>query len=166
MPQARAGRLILVMAIAGAALGARDACAQRLTVAGDRFAVDGSPRFLTFISYFGAMGAADVAADFEFLKDAGFDGVRIWPNSPEGPQLMRTDGTLDPSSLQRLIEIVERARDRRLVVDVTFTAEHISGMNADTYRRAIAAATSALLPYRHLLVDIENERNIYGPFGR
>lgn len=154
------------MAIGVVALAARDACAQRLTVVGDRFAVDGSPRFLTFISYFGAMGAADVAADLQFLKDAGFDGVRIWPNSPEGPQLMRADGTLEPSAQQRLTEILERARDRRLVVDVTFTAEHISGMNADAYRRAIAAATSALLPYRHLLVDIENERNIYGPFGR
>src|SRR4051812_22000269 len=112
------------------------------------------------------MGAADVAADFQFLRDAGFDGVRIWPNSPEGPQLMRGNGTLDPSALQRLTDILDRARDRRLVVDVTFTAEHIGGMNADAYRAAIAAATSALLPYRHILVDIENERNIYGPFGR
>src|SRR5215510_6969200 len=155
MPQARAGRLILVMAIAGAALGARDACAQQLTVAGDRFAIDGSPRFLTFISYFGAMGAADLAADFQFLKDAGFDGVRIWPNSPEGPQLMRGDGTLDPSALRRLTEILDRARDRRLIVDVTFTAEHINGMSAAVYRTAIAAATTALLPYRHILIDIE-----------
>jgi hypothetical protein len=154
------------MAIVIISLAARNACAQRLSVAGDRFAIDGSPRFLTFISYFGAMGAADVAADFQFLKDAGFDGVRIWPNSPEGPQLMRGDGSLDPSALRRLTEILEGARDRRLIVDVTFTAEHINGMSAAVYRTAITAATTALLPYRHILVDIENERNIYGPFGR
>src|SRR5215475_1317148 len=123
MRQARAGRLIGLAAIAVVTLVGRNASAQRLSVAGDRFAIDGSPRFLTFISYFGAMGAADVAADFQFLKDAGFDGVRIWPNSPEGPQLMRGDGTLDPSALQRLTEILDRSRDRRLVVDVTFTAE-------------------------------------------
>src|SRR5262245_38954467 len=166
MFQPRAGRAIVVIAIAIITLVARTACAQRLTVAGDRFAIDGTPRFLTFISYFGAMGAADVGADLQFLKDAGFDGVRIWPNSPEGPQLMRGDGSLDPAALSRLTEILDRARDRRLIVDVTFTAEHISGMNAGVYRTAIAAATTALLPYRHILVDIENERNIYGPFGR
>jgi hypothetical protein len=165
MRQARAGQLISVAAIVVLTLAAGNAGAQRLTVVGDRFAIDGSPRFLTFISYFGAMGAANVVADFQFLKDAGFDGVRIWPNSPEGPQLMRENGTLDSSALRRLTEILERARDRGLVVDVTFTAEHISGLNADTYRAAIAAATSALLPYRHILIDIENERNIYGPFG-
>jgi hypothetical protein len=159
-------RLVAVAAIVIASLLARTACAQQLTIAGDRFAIDGSPRFLTFISYFGAMGAADLTADFQFLKEAGFDGVRIWPNSPEGPQLMRGDGSLDPAGLRRLVEILDRAGDRRLIVDVTFTAEHISGMTAAVYRTAIAAATSALLPYRHILVDIENERNIYGPFGR
>jgi hypothetical protein len=164
--QARAARLASVAAIVAVTLVARNACAQRLSVAGDRFAIDGTPRFLTFISYFGAMGAADVVADFQFLKDAGFDGVRIWPNSPEGPQLMRGDGSLDQSALRRLTEILDRARDRRLIVDVTFTAEHINGMSAAVYRTAIAAATTALLPYRHILVDIENERNIYGPFGR
>jgi hypothetical protein len=152
--------------IAIVALLTGDASAQSLTVAGDRFAVDGSPRFLTFISYFGAMGAQDVVADFQFLKESGFDGVRIWPNSPEGPQLMRADGSLDPSGLRRLLEILDRARDRRLIVDVSFTAEHINGLTATVYRTAIASATTALLPYRNLLIDIENERNIYGPFGR
>jgi len=144
----------------------RDASAQQLTIAGDRFAVDGSPRFLTFISYFGAMGAADAAADLQFVKDAGFDGVRIWPNSPGNPQLMRGDGRLDPAGLSRLLEILDRARDQRLIVDVTFTAEHISGLNASGYRTAIASASQALLPYRNVIVDIENERNLYGPFGR
>jgi len=159
-------RLIGLVAIATLALAVRTASAQRLAVAGDRFVVDDSPRFLTFISYFGAMGAADVVADFQFLKDAGFDGVRIWPNSPEGPQLMRGDGRLDPSGLSRLLAILDRASERRLIVDVSFTAEHISGMSAVVYRSAIASATDALLPYRNVLIDIENERNLYGPFGR
>src|SRR5256712_2245308 len=166
MPPSRPTRFFSLAVIAIVALLARDASAQRLTVAGDRFAVDGSPRFLTFISYFGAMGAADVAADFQFLKDAGFDGVRIWPNSPEAPQLMRGDGSLDPSGLQRLLAILDRARERRLIVDVSFTAEHIGGLTAAAYRTAIASSTSALLPYRNVLIDIENERNLYGPFGR
>ena len=165
MPLSRTTRVLLA-AIAAVAIGTSEARAQRLTVSGDRFVVDGSPRFLTFISYFGAMGAQDVVADFQFLKESGFDGVRIWPNSPEGPQLMRADGSLDPPALQRLIEILDRARARRLIVDVSFTAEHIGGLTASMYRTAIAAAANAMLPYRNILVDIENERNIYGPFGR
>jgi len=126
MRPSRATRVFLA-ALAALAIGTGEALAQRLTIAGDRFAVDGSPRFLTFISYFGAMGAQDVAADLQFLKESGFDGVRIWPNSPEGPQLIRADGSLDQSNLRRLLDILDRARDRRLIVDVTFTAEHIDG---------------------------------------
>jgi len=148
------------------ALAPREAFGQRLTIAGDRFAVDGSPRFLTFISYFGVMGGTDVVGDFQFLKEAGFDGVRIWPNSPEGPQLMRSDGRLNPGELNRLLEILDRALERRLIVDVSFTARHVDGLNASAYRTAIASATDALRPYRNVLIDIENERNLYGPFGR
>jgi len=149
------------------ALAPCDAWAQRLTVAGDRFAVDGSPRFLTFISYFDAMGAADVGADLQFLKDAGFDGVRIWPNSLEdGPKLMRGDGALNPGELNRLLEILNHAVQRRLIVDVSFNAKDIPDLSASEYRAAIAAAADALRPYRNVLIDIQNERNIYGPFGR
>jgi hypothetical protein len=157
----------LVAIVALVALAPCDAWAQRLTVAGDRFAVDGSPRFLTFISYFDAMGAIDVGADLQFIKDAGFDGIRIWPNSLEdGPKLMRSDGALKPVELNRLLEILNLAVERRLIVDVSFSAKDIPDLNAADYRAAIAAAASALRPYRNVLIDIQNERNIYGPFGR
>lgn len=148
------------------ALLAARADAQQLGIAGQRFTIDGAPRFLTFISYFGSMGAQDVGADLDFLKSAGFDGVRIWPNSPEGPQLMRGDGQLDGTNLARLLGILDAARARRIVVDVSFTAEHIGGLSADLYRTAIVRAVEAMRPYPNILVDIENERNLYGPFGR
>jgi hypothetical protein len=154
------------LALVAFTLVAATAEAQRLGIDGQRFTVDGSPRFLTFISYFGAMGARDVAADLEFLKSSGFDGVRIWPNSPEGPQLMRGDGQLDPDNLARLTTILERARDRRMIVDITFTAEHVAGLSAGVYRDAMVRAAGALRPYANVLIDIENERNLYGPFGR
>jgi hypothetical protein len=147
-----------------AAPGAR---AQSLAVLGDRFTVDGQPRFLTFISYFGAMGADNVTADLRFIRSRGFDGVRIWPNLQSGsPPLMNTDGTLHPEGLDRLRFILDRARDQHLIVDVTFTAEHIAGLDAASYRTGILAATAALRPYDSLLFDIENERDVYGPFGR
>jgi hypothetical protein len=53
--------------------------AQTLSIQGDRFAVDGTPRFLTFISYFGAMGAGNLTADLRLIKSKGFRRIRIWP---------------------------------------------------------------------------------------
>src|SRR5436190_14924915 len=82
---ARFVRIIVLIALL---LCAKRADAQTLTIQGDRFAIDGTPTFLLFMSYFGAMGAPNVAADFHFLHAAGFNGVRIWPNLDTGPQLM------------------------------------------------------------------------------
>ena len=134
--------------------------AQKLSIQGDRFAVDGAPRFLTFISYFGAMGAPNIPADFRFLHSMGFDGVRIWPNLDTGPQLMNGDGSLRPEGLSRLLFILDQAKLERLVVDVTFTYEHIPGMTPATARIGIAAATEALRAYDNILFDIQNERNV------
>src|SRR5262249_12986252 len=142
------------------------ALAQTLTVQGDRFLVDGTSRFLVFISYFGALGAENVTADLRYFRSKGFDAVRIWPNVFTGPQLMRSDGTLDAGSLARLQFVLDRARDERLIVDVSFTAEHIPGLDAARFKDGILATTAALKPYRNLLFDIQNERNVYGPFGR
>src|SRR5439155_10372130 len=122
--------------------------------------IDGTPKFLTFISYFAAMGAPNVAADLHMLRGFGFDGVRIWPNLDTGPQLMNGDGTLRPDELARLRFILDQARLEHLVVDVTFTYEHIPGMTPATARVGILAATSALRSYDNLLFDIENERNV------
>ena len=143
--------------------GATAVRAQSLSIQSDKFAVDGAPRFLTFISYFGAMGAGNVAADFKFLRSRGFDGVRIWPLVFTGPQLMNGDGSLRPEALDRLLFILDRARDERLIVDISFTGEHIPGLDARRFRDGILATAAALRSYPNVLFDIENERNIYGP---
>jgi hypothetical protein len=150
------GLLAIVMACAGS-LPAR---AQTLSIQGDRFAIDGSPKFLVFMSFFGAMGAPNIAQDFKLLRSLGFDGVRIWPNLDTGPQLMNGDGSLRSDELQRLKFILERARDERLVVDVSFTYEHISGMTPATALTGIVNATNELRSYNHILFDIQNERNV------
>ena len=142
------------------------ASAQVLTVQGDRLAVDGTPKFLVFVSYFGALGADNPAADLQYFKSKGFDGIRIWPTVFTGPQLMRADGSIVPDSLARLKYVLDRASDLRLVVDVSFTAEHIPGLDAARFRDGIMAATQELKSYRNLLFDIQNERNVYGPFRR
>jgi len=151
-------RLLLILL--ALATFAPDARAQKLTVQGDRFAIDGTPRFLVFMSFFGAMGAPNIAQDLHFLKSAGFDGVRIWPNLDTGPQLMNGDGSLRPDELRHLKFILDKARDERMVVDVTFTYEHISGMTPATALTGIVNATNELRSYDNILFDIQNERNV------
>src|SRR5207245_287100 len=131
------GRLTALLSVASAAvflLPAR-ASAQRLSIDGDQFAIDGSRRFLSFITYFDGMNALDVAGDLQFLRDAGFDGVRLWPTR----ELVRADGSLDPDGLSRLQFVLDRARERRMLVDVTFTAEHVAGLDAAQFRAAMVA---------------------------
>ena len=146
--------------LAVVALCATEAQAQKLTIQGDRFAVDGTPRFLTFITLFDAMGEPNTIADLHLLRSLGFDGIRIWPNLDTGPQLMNRDGSLGPEALKRLLFILDQARLEHLLVDVTFTYEHVSGMTPVTARTGILAATSALRSYDNLLFDIQNERNV------
>src|SRR5207244_10600267 len=129
-------------------LAATHADAQTLSIQGDRFAVDGVPKFLTFISYYGGMGAPDVAADFRFMRSRGFDGIRLWPNLSTGPQLPNGDGSLRPDVLSRLLFILDRARDERITVDGTFTAAHVGGMTAPGARSGTAARAGAAKPYR------------------
>src|SRR5262249_53779349 len=152
-------RVIFALALT-LCLASRDASAQKLSIQGDRFAVDGQPKFLVFISFFGAMGAPNIAQDLKFLRSAGFDGVRIWPNLDTGPQLMNGDGSLRPDELQHLKFILDRAREEGLIVDVSFTHEHISGMTIDTALTGIVNATEALRQYDNILFDIQNERNV------
>jgi len=140
--------------------------AQTLSIQDDRFAVDGQPRFLTFISYFGAMGAGNLTADLHLIRSKGFDGIRIWPLLFTGPQLMNADGTLRPDALTRLLFVLDRARDERLIVDVSFTGEHIPGLDARHFRDGVLATAAALRPYDNILFDIENESDIYGPGDR
>jgi hypothetical protein len=152
-PLLLAGPLLIV-------LSPIEAQAQKLTIQGDRFAVDGEPRFLTFMTMFGAMAAPDIAADMQTVRALGFDGVRIWPNLDTGPQLMNGDGTLKPDELERLRLILDEARKQRILVDVSFTFEHIRGLDAARARVGIAAATEALRSYDNFLIDIQNERNV------
>jgi hypothetical protein len=146
----RLPRLVLILLVLGVPAAV---WAERLSIQGDRFAIDGTPRFVTFISYFAAMNAVNVTADLKYLRSKGFDGVRIWPN-------------LNPEGLATLRFILDRARDEHLVVDVSFTAEHISGLDAGRFRDAILTTTAELREYDGVLFDIQNERNVYGPFGR
>jgi len=90
------------------ALPATAAAQATLAVQGDHFTVNGQAKFLTFISYFDGLDAANPVSDFQFLRARGVDGVRIFPNwwttagsTFAGDTLIRPDGSLDPDTVQR-----------------------------------------------------------------
>jgi hypothetical protein len=151
----------LAAALAGCLLGAASASAQHLTIQGDRFAIDGTPKFLVFISMFGAMGAPNITADLRAIKNLGFDGFRIWPNLDNGgPQIFNADGSVRGDGLAQLRTILDTARTERLVVDVSFTYEHTRGLTPAGARIGIMEVTDALRSYDNILFDIQNERNV------
>ena len=172
---------VFTLAIA-ALVWAAAAGAQTLGVDGDRFTVDGRPRFLLFVSYFDGMrrananrGAGDVDTDFAYLKRAGYDGVRLMVNwqypcgggpTDDEQKLFSGDGRINEPMWRVLIRFLERAAAHGLIVDVTFTRDtYEAPIPVDAYRAAIAGVAGRLLAaggHRHVLFDIQNEYPIHG----
>ncbi len=195
-------RLLTVLLAAALALPAAtssprlapDAPPLRLGTSGRAFTVDGTARFLTFASYFDALDARSLDADLDYLA-ARVDGVRIFANwwdydssnacrlkfSP-GTVITATDGraTVRPERLAKLKGVLDAARARGLLVDLTFAAEPVEGLStlrADAtghvcppadfvnrvqwaeYSRAVAQVAGALRSpaYLHVMFDLQNE---------
>jgi len=160
-PSVRACRLAFrLLVLSSLVLYAADARAQKLGIQGDRFTVDGAPKFLTFVTYFGGMGAPNVIADLHLMKTLGFDGFRIWPLLDTGPQILNGDGSLRAGEMTHFLSILDQAKQERLIVDVTFTHEHIAGLTPANTRVGLANVASAMRSYENVLIDIQNERNV------
>lgn len=149
----------------------------RLAIDGPRFTVDGTPRFLVLVSYFDALRASDAVldADFAWLRRHGIDGVRIFPNwwrcaevrrcggQPGADTLMAApDGRLRPDRLARLQQVLARAAQHRLVVDLSFARETVRDpkgamLGVGPYADGLAAALKALGAMPHVMIDLQNE---------
>lgn len=166
-----------------------------LGVSGRQFTVNGTPRFLTLVSYFDALDATALDEDLAVLARS-VDGVRIFANwwdlaggdgcrftfSPRTLFESRADGSVGVRAdrLERLRDVLARARQHGLVVDLTFAADPIEGSSQLTkgadgricpppgFRNevrwpALAAAigeTSRALArpeFDHVLFDLQNE---------
>src|SRR5256885_10715464 len=114
---------LALFVLMGLCLYGSDAQAQKLGIQGDRFTIDGTPKFLTFVTYFGGMGAPNVIADLHLMKTLGFDGFRIWPLLDTGPQILNGDGSLRATEMAQFLSILDQAKQERLIVDVTFRSE-------------------------------------------
>ena len=137
--------VLLVVATAGPGAVPRQTAGLILGSAGPSFTVNGTPRFLVFVSYFDALEAATLDADLGYLAGR-VDGVRVfanwWDFAGTGPCRLRfspgtvvgvgTDGRVSvrPDRLARLRTVLDRARAHGLLVDLTFAAEPVEGLSA------------------------------------
>ena len=168
-----------------------------LTISGDDFQIDGVTKFLPIASYFDAIHAdlAKVDDDFGFLKADKFEGVRILPNwyrIPGPPDstdyylaqdtLFDKDGNLRTATLNKLLDILDLAKDHGLVVDLSFTVETVVDCPADNckaeddytsaltyaeYKNALEDITTVLesggSAYKHVMFDLQNEYDLNDP---
>ena len=132
-------------------LSAREAVAPLvLGVAADRMTmtVDGTPRFLTFISYFDGVrraGGSGVDADLAFLAEH-VDGIRVLPNwwastcplRSGDDSLIDVDGRIRPSVWNK-----PRTAARRRIVAVAAGRPHVHARNGHRQR---SGAPGALTP--------------------
>jgi hypothetical protein len=152
------------------------AAAQSLSAQGDRFAVDGEPRFLLFVSYFDGLHrpATDlIDRDLQYLKDKGVDGIRVFPDW-HAPRLMDSSGAVNSERLQRLLTLVERAGLKGMIVDLSFDPRLPKMTSVDHFREGSDGAgglrkiASALLEAgsRNVIIDLCNEWDLNcGTFG-
>src|SRR5437764_7755527 len=155
-------------------LVAAAANSQTLGVHGDRFTVNGQPRFLVFVSYFDGVrrlpdnlaSTAVLDADLDYFVRKGISGVRIFPNWQfRSETLMQCDGTLRRLQLDKLRIFIDRAAEKGLVVDVSFTIDTVRKaqggqcLTAGAYKTALEAATAALAGKKGVLFDLQNEHD-------
>jgi hypothetical protein len=139
-----------------------------LSVTGDRFLVAATERFLVLVSYFDGLNrpAAALARDLDWLRGHGVDGVRVWPNVR--PPIMDAGGTLNLRRVESLHALIEAAAARGMVVDVSFHREGVCGAPADcgftagAFSRGVGSVASELSRHRNVLVDLQNEWDVYG----
>jgi hypothetical protein len=163
-------RVLLLCAIAYLSMPAA-APAQSLTVQGDRFAVDGEPRFLVFVSYFDGLHRPTtdlIDRDLQYLKDKGVDGIRVFPDW-HAPRLLDAGGAVDNQSLGRLLTLAGRAAAKGMILDVSFdpelpgitTLEHFrEGRDGAGGLKNIAAALRDAKA-RNVVIDLCNEWDLH-----
>jgi len=150
--------------------------AQTLSVQGDRFAVDGHPRFLMFVSYFDGLHRPSIALideDLQYLKDKGVDGIRVFPDW-HVPRLMDSNGEVGSGRLEKLVTLVQRAELKGMLVDLSFDPSLPGISDVDNFRQGrsgaggITKVAAALhqASTRNVLIDLCNEWDLHcGAFG-
>ena len=144
--------------------------AVELGVQGAEFTLDGTPRFLLGISYYGALGAPRqvLESDLAQMQRAGFNWIRVWATwggFDNDVSALDVEGRARAPFLGTLKWLVEECDRRGMVVDVTLTrGDAASGPgrvgSAAAHRRAVETLARELASLRNWYLDLANERNI------
>ena len=134
----------------------------------------GREKFFVVVSYFDALRASDstLDSDFAYLKSKGVGGIRIFPNWwnwNNGDRQAATDtlidenGNLRQSQLDRLKIVLDKAKNKEFIVDVSFARE-VAGqevIDINEYKNGIIEAVGMIKQdgYKDILIDIQNEHN-------
>lgn len=141
-----------------------------LGVDGARFTIDGRPKFLLGISYYGALGAKDefIAKDLDDMKRDGFNWIRVWANwaaFTNNVAAVETDGRARERWLTKLEKLIQECDRRGMIVNVTLARENgRTGaprlQKYEEHERAVRTLVERLRPLRNWYLDLGNERNI------
>jgi Neutral/alkaline non-lysosomal ceramidase, N-terminal len=144
--------------------------ATELAIQDSQFTIDGRPRFLLGVSYYGALGAPEsgVTHDLDEMQRDGFNWLRVWANWAgfgNDVSAVGGDGSQREPHLTRLKDFVRECDTRGMIVDVTLSRGNgVSGpprlMSEEEHVRAVETLIRALMPYRNWYLDLGNERNI------
>jgi hypothetical protein len=136
-------------------------------VQGDHLAVDGTGRFLVFVSYLDGLHASDATLenDLDYFSSHHIDGIRVFTNwhatGGAFTALIDDNGAINASVNTKLTTLLTKAIDHHLLVDLAFTEQKTSGsFDGPTLTTGIAnVVTDRSGAYRHMLIDLSNEAN-------
>ncbi|MCS7254366.1 MAG: hypothetical protein RMK18_11980 [Armatimonadota bacterium] len=142
----------------------------QLSIKGDKFTINGEPKFLLGISYYGALGAPKefILKDLDDIQRYGFNWLRVWATWAafgEDVSAVDTEGNPREPFLSKLIWLVEECDKRGLIVDVTLSRGNAMVgpkrlQTLEAHMRAVSAIVEALKAKRNWYIDLGNERNI------
>jgi hypothetical protein len=141
-----------------------------LGVQGSQFTVNGTPTFLSGISYYGALGASEefTRRDLDDAQRAGFNWIRIWAtwgSFSNDVSAIDVEGRPREPFLSKLGRIVRSCDERAMLVDVSLSRGNgVSGsprlQTLEAHLRAVETIDTALKASRNWYLDLSNERNI------
>jgi endo-1,4-beta-mannosidase len=144
-------------------LFALDIRATTLGIKGRSFLVEGKPKFLLGISYYGALGAPRefIRKDLDDMKRFSFNWLRVWATwNAYGEDVSAVDKEGNPREpyFRKLEWIVKECDKRGLIVDITMNGGTFS--NHQAHLKAVREIVTALKSYRNWYIDLANEHDV------
>jgi len=149
--------IILLPYIAGAA------AAMELGVKDTQFTLNGKPKFLLGISFYGVLGAPQesIKQDLDDIESCGFNWIRVWATWGDGIAAVDEKGEPQEPYWGKLKWLVAECDRRGIVVDATLSRGLAGAMELfEAHQRAVEALVTHLTPYRNWYLDLANERNV------